>query len=126
MVVDDNRDAADMLAEMLNMSGFQATVEYTGEAALRAVEATAPDALLLDIGLPDMDGYQVCRRIRAMAGLAQPVLIAVTGWGQESDREQAHAAGFDGHLTKPADPDSVIAMLNEKLHARSAGAQARH
>ena len=121
LVVDDNRDAADTLAEMLALFGFQTQAEYTGEAALRAVLARAPDAVLLDIGLPDMDGYQVCRRIRAMAGLAQPVLIAVTGWGQESDREQAQAAGFDAHLTKPADPDSVVALLNEKLNARSAG-----
>ena len=126
LVVDDNRDAADMLGEMLGLFGFQTQVEYTGEAALRAVLARAPDALLLDIGLPDMDGYQVCRRIRAMAGLAQPVLIALTGWGQESDREQAHAAGFDGHLTKPADPDSVVAMLNEKLVVRSAATEALH
>jgi signal transduction histidine kinase/ActR/RegA family two-component response regulator len=120
LVVDDNRDAADMLAEMLGMSGFETAVEYTGEAALRAVAARPPDALLLDIGLPDMDGYQVCRRIRAMPGLAQPVLIAVTGWGQESDREQAHAAGFDAHLTKPTDPDAVIDLLNDKLAARPA------
>ena len=120
LVVDDNRDAADMLAEMLSMSGFQSSVEYTGEAALRTVEARAPEAVLLDIGLPDVDGYQVCRRIRAMAGPDQPVLIAVTGWGQASDRELAHAAGFDAHLTKPADPDSVVALLKEKLAARAA------
>ena len=125
LVVDDNRDAADMLAEMLSMSGFQSSVEYTGEAALRTVEARAPEAVLLDIGLPDTDGYQVCRRIRAMAGLSQPVLIAVTGWGQESDRELAHAAGFDAHLTKPTEPEAVIALLNDKLAARSDGAAAK-
>ena len=125
LVVDDNRDAADMLGEMLALSGFEILVEYAGEAALRTVEARAPDAVLLDIGLPDTDGYQVCRRIRAMAGLSQPVLIAVTGWGQESDRELAHAAGFDAHLTKPTEPEAVIALLNDKLAARGAGAPAK-
>ena len=120
LVVDDNRDAADMLCEMLALSGFDAAAEYTGGAALRAVDARPPDAVLLDIGLPDMNGYLVCRRIRAMSGLAQPVLLALTGWGQPSDREQAHAAGFDAHLTKPTDPDSLVALLNEKIAARHA------
>jgi len=124
LVVDDNRDAADMLCEMLALSGFDATVEYTGEGALRAVETRPLDAVLLDIGLPDVNGYQVCRRIRAMAGRPQPVLVALTGWGQASDREQAQAAGFDAHLTKPTDPDSVIALLNEKIAARSAAGTA--
>jgi len=120
LVVDDNCDAADMLGEMLALCDFHTSVVYTGGAALRAVESTPVDAVLLDIGLPDLDGYQVCRRIRAMSGLHQPVLIAVTGWGQESDRAQAFAAGFDAHLTKPTDPDEVLAMLNEKLAARKA------
>ncbi|MDB5884165.1 MAG: chemotaxis protein methyltransferase CheR [Polaromonas sp.] len=122
LVVDDNCDAADMLGEMLALCDFHTSVAYTGGAALRAVASTPVDAVLLDIGLPDLDGYQVCRRIRAMSGLHQPVLIAVTGWGQESDRAQAFAAGFDAHLTKPTDPDEVLAVLREKIAARKAAA----
>ena len=125
LVVDDNCDAADMLCQLLTFKGFDATAQYTGEGALRAIESRPPDAVLLDIGLPDMIGYQVCRRIRAMAGLEQPVVIALTGWGQASDRKRAQAAGFDGHLTKPTKPDTVIALLNEKIAARSAALSAR-
>ena len=115
LVVDDNRDAADVLAEMLAMSAFASSVAYDGEAALRAVEQQAPDAVLLDIGLPGIDGYETCRRIRAASLDRQPVLIALTGWGQEQDRERASTAGFDAHLTKPADPERVIALLKELL-----------
>ena len=125
LVVDDNCDAADMLCQLLTFKGFDATAQYTGEGALRAIESRPPDAVLLDIGLPDMTGYQVCRRIRAMAGLEQPVVIALTGWCQASDRKRAQAAGFDGHLTKPTKPDTVMELLNEKMAARSAALSAR-
>lgn len=125
LVVDDNRDAADMLCQLLAFNGFDAAAQYTGEGALSAIESRPLDAVLLDIGLPDMDGYQVCRRIRAMAGLEQPVVIALTGWGQASDRKKAQAAGFDGHLTKPTKPETVMALLNEKIAARSAALLAR-
>jgi CheY-like chemotaxis protein len=115
LVVDDNRDAADTLGEMLTMSGYIITREYSGEAAVRAVQHDAPDALLLDIGLPDIDGYEVCGRIRRSGAAPQPVVIALTGWGQDADRDRASAAGFDGHLTKPAEPDQLIALLQELL-----------
>jgi CheY-like chemotaxis protein len=91
------------------------TVEYSGEAALRAVERDVPDAVLLDIGLPDIDGYEVCRRIRRSPISSQPVLIALTGWGQDKDREGATAAGFNAHLTKPAEPDRIITLLKDLL-----------
>jgi PAS domain S-box-containing protein len=117
LVVDDNRDAADTLGEMLAMSGFIVTIEYSGEAAVRAVERDVPDAVLLDIGLPDIDGYEVCGRIRHSGVSRQPVLLALTGWGQDKDRDRATAAGFNGHLTKPAEPDRVIALLQELLAA---------
>ena len=84
-----------------------------------SVQREVPDAVLLDIGLPDIDGYEVCRRIRSGA-TRPPVLIAVTGWGQDKDRDSAMAAGFDAHLTKPADADRVIAILKSlKRHERS-------
>jgi signal transduction histidine kinase len=115
LVVDDNRDAADVLKEMLAMSGFHSTVAYDGETAVQSVEQQPPDAVLLDIGLPGIDGYEVCRRIRQANLRRQPAIIALTGWGQESDREQASAAGFDAHLTKPADPERIIALLTELI-----------
>jgi CheY-like chemotaxis protein len=114
--VDDNHDAADALGEILALSGFIVTTEYSGEAAVRAVEQDVPDAVLLDIGLPDIDGYEVCRRLRARALSKQPVVIALTGWGQDKDRDRAATAGFNGHLTKPAEPDRVLALLQELLH----------
>jgi PAS domain S-box-containing protein len=117
LVVDDNRDAAETLADLLGIAGFSSTVEYSGEAALRAAERDAPDAVLLDIGLPDVDGYEVCQRIRRSGAARQPIVIALTGWGQDTDRERATVAGFNGHLTKPAEPDRVIALLKELLAA---------
>lgn len=100
------------------MTGFASTVAYSGQAALLAGEHEVPDAVLLDIGLPDIDGYEVCRRVRRSRITRQPVLIALTGRGQDKDRELATAAGFDAHLTKPADIDQVLAMLKEAAHAQ--------
>ena len=111
LVVDDNKDCADTLCELLGLSGFACTVAYSGQAALLAVAHEVPDAILLDIGLPDIIGHEVCRRIRSSVTTRQPVLIAVTGWGQDHDRELAMKAGFDAHVTKPADAGRVIAML---------------
>jgi signal transduction histidine kinase/ActR/RegA family two-component response regulator len=119
LVVDDNMDSADMLSEMLTLTGFESTVAYDGQNALREVHRNAPDAVLLDIGLPDMDGYEVCRRIRQGAG-KQPIVIALTGWGQQTDREQAQAAGFDAHLTKPAEPERLVALLKKLVPAAQA------
>ncbi|HSV46399.1 MAG TPA: PAS domain-containing protein [Ramlibacter sp.] len=121
LVVDDNFDSADTMGAMLAMYGFNVTVEYSGEAAVHAVEQDAPHAVLLDIGLPGIDGYEACRRIRRSGRANQPVVIALTGWGQAKDRELAAAAGFDAHLTKPAEPDQVIALLKQRL--ASAGEQ---
>ena len=118
LVIDDNKDAADTLSEMLGVFGFATTVAYTGEAGVRAVRARKPDAVLLDIGLPDIDGYEVCRRIRAMTDVSQPVVVAVTGWGGEQDRRQAAAAGFDAHVTKPTDPERVLTVLKELVTAK--------
>lgn len=117
LVVEDNRDAADLLAEMMAMMGFQVTVAYTGETALAAMEQDMPDAVLMDIGLPDMNGYEVCRRLRQLPVARQPVAIALTGWGNDSDRDRATEAGFNAHLTKPAEPDRIIVLLHELLAA---------
>lgn len=117
LVVDDNRDACDMLKELLEFSGFDASTAYDGASAFAAAQQTAPDALLLDIGLPDMNGYELCRRIRGEVG-AKPVMIALTGWGQPQDKQAAQDAGFDAHVTKPADPDVLCETLTGLLERR--------
>jgi signal transduction histidine kinase len=115
LVVDDNRDAAETLGELLGLSGYQVSLAHDGESAVRAALDQHPDAALLDIGLPDIDGYEACRRIRASSGERRPLLVAVTGWGQGSDKDSARRAGFDAHLTKPVAPEQLMALLEEKL-----------
>jgi len=111
LVVDDNVDAAESLAMLLQLQGHAAHAVHSGDAALAAIADGAYQAVLLDIGLPDLSGYEVARRIRARLGDRCPRLIALTGWGQESDRERAREAGFDEHLTKPADPDALARLV---------------
>ncbi len=104
LVVDDNQDAANTLAELLQILGSEVAVAHDGQAAVGLVAKFEPDVVLLDIGLPDIDGYEVARRIRRLVGVGQPRLIALTGWGQEQDKRLAEQAGFDEHWTKPVDP----------------------
>lgn len=113
LVVDDGRDAAESLAMLLRMHGHEVRVAYDGEQALRYAAAAPPQVVLLDIGLPGMDGYEVARRLRRLAGVATARMIAVTGYGQAQDQQAAQAAGFDGHLTKPVDTDRLLALLND-------------
>lgn len=118
MVVDDNRDAAEGLALLLGLLGAESRVAHDGAAALAVLQQWLPQLLLLDIGMPGMDGYEVARRIRADRRYDALTLVALTGWGQEEDRRRARAAGFDDHLVKPAAPDLLQALL--------AAARARH
>jgi two-component system CheB/CheR fusion protein len=111
LVVDDNQDAADTLAMLLEADGAQARAVYGGPAALAALPGLRSDVVLLDLGMPDMDGFEVARRIRADPALAGVRIVALTGWGQESDRERTRGAGFDFHLTKPVDLDVLHAWL---------------
>jgi signal transduction histidine kinase len=109
IVVDDNRDGADAMGILLSGMGCDVRVAYDGPAALALLETFAADAVLLDIGMPGMDGYETCQRIRASG--ASVVVIAVTGWGQQQDRRQAAQVGFDAHLTKPAGPAQLAELL---------------
>jgi CheY-like chemotaxis protein len=118
VVADDNRDAADSLAMLLETHGYQVTVGYDGAQALQITEAAAPHAAILDIGMPDMTGYEVATRIRAAAWGRHVCLIAMTGWGQDDDKARASAAGFDHHLTKPVDPDDVERLLQAVFKAK--------
>jgi PAS domain S-box-containing protein len=120
LVVDDNRDAADTCAALLELSGHHVQTAYTGRSALELAEAFRPHALLLDIGLPDFDGYQLAAKIRAAPWGRPIILIAVTGWGQEGDRRRAFDAGCDHHLTKPIAADTVESLL-QSLHPAHAG-----
>ena len=103
LVVDDNRDAARSLSLVLGMLGADVHLAHDGVAALEAVERVSPSVVLLDIGMPGMDGYEVARRIRASAIGGRPVLVALTGWGQDEDKRRSSQAGFDHHITKPID-----------------------
>ena len=107
MVVDDNVDAAETLALLLEMSGHRVSVEHDPLAALERARTEAPQVCLLDIGLPDMDGYELARRLRAQPATQDALLVAVTGYGQDSDRRLAAQAGFDRHLVKPIDLESL-------------------
>jgi len=111
LLADDNRDAADSLAMLLEMNGHRVTVGYNGEQALRLARQSVPSVMILDIGMPDITGYEVARRVRDEPWGANVYLIAVTGWGQTEDKARATAAGFDHHLTKPVDPDEVENIL---------------
>ena len=117
VVADDNRDAADSLAMLLQTQGYQVTVGYSGAQALELARELAPQVAILDIGMPDMTGYEVAARLRAASWGRDICLIAVTGWGQEDDKARAAAAGFDHHLTKPVDPDEVERLLQASYGA---------
>jgi len=111
LVVDDNRDAADSLGVWLTEMGAHTCVTHGGRAALVALSDQVPDVLLLDLGMPDVDGFEVARQLRADRRYDGTRLIALTGWGQAVDRERTAASGFDGHLTKPADIAALHAVL---------------
>jgi CheY-like chemotaxis protein len=109
--VDDSRDAAYICATLLELSGHRVETAYSGRRALEVAEKFHPHIFLLDIGLPDIDGYQLARTIRSTAWGQSAVLVAITGWGQEEDRSRAAAVGFDHHLTKPVAPETLDALL---------------
>jgi CheY-like chemotaxis protein len=99
------------MAILLGFSGNETAMAFSGPEALTQVESFRPDAVLLDIGLPGMDGYEVCRSIRSLQYGSDIKIIAVTGWGQDSDRQQTRQAGFDAHLVKPVDYNKVLETL---------------
>jgi signal transduction histidine kinase/ActR/RegA family two-component response regulator len=114
LIVDDNVDAATMLGMLMEAAGHEVMVEHGSLAALKLAAQELPDICILDIGLPDMDGYELARRLRAIAGMEQALVIAVTGYGQESDRQRAFAAGFDQHMVKPVDAPRLLRIVAER------------
>jgi CheY-like chemotaxis protein len=111
LVVDDNRDAADTLGALLQVLGAEAHIVYDGQSALAALDTFRPSVIVLDLGMPEMDGFEVARRIRARPESKDTALIALTGWGQEKDRHRTKAAGFNHHLVKPVDPNAMQTVL---------------
>lgn len=113
LIADDSRDSAESLAELLRMKGYEVQVAYDGRQALAAAETYMPDIALLDLGMPELTGYEVCRSVRQQPWGAKMIIIAQTGWGQEDDRRRASHAGFDHHLVKPIDLGLLFNLLEK-------------
>jgi CheY-like chemotaxis protein len=111
LLVDDNEPFAEALSGLLRVLGHDVHIAYEGSTALAALREFFPDIVLLDIALPDVSGYELARAIREDAALAGLILIAMTGYGREQDRESTKAAGIDHHLTKPLDEDALIQLI---------------
>ena len=125
LIVDDNRDFADSLGAVLRLAGHEVCVTYDGLEAVGAAGMWRPDAVLLDIGLPVLNGYDTARRIRDTLDRRKPLLIAITGWGQDEDHRRSRAAGFDHHFVKPVDPAALTAFLAAELAQRDSSARQR-
>jgi len=117
LIADDNKDAADSLAMLLEIDGHEVRVAHGGHAALALAQAFRPEVALLDIGMPELNGHEVAAALRKEPWGKAIKLVALTGWGQDSDRQQALEAGFDHHLTKPIDPDQLEALIAIRLTA---------
>ena len=119
LLVDDNRDAADTCATLLELAGQEVRVAHSGRGALEIAETFDPQVVVLDIGLPDVDGYEVARLLRGAEWGKNTVLVAATGWGREDDKQRAFAAGFNHHLTKPIAGDELLALLRSLSESRA-------
>jgi CheY-like chemotaxis protein len=120
LVADDNEDAAESLMLLLELSGHDVHVVFDGDAAVAAAARLRPDVALVDIGMPKRNGYEVARRIREQPWGADVHLVALTGWGQQTDRRRAEEAGFDVHLVKPVAPETLDRLLAEVSASRTA------
>jgi PAS domain S-box-containing protein len=119
LIADDNRDGADSLAMLLQVMGHDVETAYAGDEAVEVAEQMRPDAILLDIGMPKLNGYDACRRIRSESWGRETLLIALTGWGQEEDRRRTRDAGFDLHLVKPVTSAALLEVLASELGNRN-------
>jgi CheY-like chemotaxis protein len=121
LVVDDNRDAAESLALFLKLSGHDTYIAHDGLEAVDKAALLSPDIILLDIGLPKINGFEAARRIREQSQGKKPVLVALTGWGQDADRQKSRQAGFNAHIVKPVDPDVLANLMVELAGGDGAG-----
>jgi CheY-like chemotaxis protein len=113
LVVDDNADSAESLSLLLELMGHTVRTAHDGEEALTEAEAFRPELVLMDIGMPRMDGYEAARRLRQATWADGLVIVALTGWGQDEDKRRSEEAGFDRHLIKPVDPTALEALLGQ-------------
>ena len=123
VVADDNRDAAAVLSKILAAAGHEVFTAYSGTEALELCERERPQVVVLDIGMPDLTGYEVAEHIRAEPWGRDVLLLAITGWGHEADKARARSSGFDNHLTKPTEPEDVERLIEQFLAERNAGRQ---
>lgn len=114
LIVDDNRDFAATLAAILGSHGYDVRVANDGEEGLRTAAAFVPHVAFVDIGMPKRNGYDLAAEVRRNPRLAHAYLVAVTGWGQDKDRERARGAGFDRHLMKPVEPRDILAIVESR------------
>ena len=124
LVVDDNQDSAMSMAMMLSIMGHETRTAHDGESAVEAAESFLPEVVLLDIGLPKLNGYEVAQRIRERAWGASMFLIAVTGWGQEEDRQRSSEVGLNVHMVKPVEPAALERLFAELRRERDGQGQA--
>ena len=124
LIVDDNRDAADLLAEVLRLMGDEVSTAYDGVEGLARAESFRPEVVVLDLGMPRLDGYGTCRALRATEWGKGMTVLALTGWGQPADQQRAAEAGFDGHLVKPVAPELLVRTIDELVDRRAAAGAA--
>jgi CheY-like chemotaxis protein len=118
LVADDNRDVVESLALLLELTGYRVEKAYDGLQAVEMAERCRPDLALLDIGMPNLHGYEACRRIREHPWGRDMLLVALTGWGQEEDRRRSERAGFNSHLVKPVDRSDLLRLMAERQATR--------
>ena len=119
LIIDDNNEAADVAAELLGLYGYDTAVAYSGVQGLQTAKAFSPDAILLDLGMPGMDGFQVATALRAMPEFGNLALVAFTAWGDKGTRRRTHDAGFDQHLTKPAGMEDILHAIASACDLRA-------
>jgi CheY-like chemotaxis protein len=124
LIADDKADLADSLAALLRLDGHEVRVAYSGESALAVARTFQPHAAVLDLGMPGLDGYELCRALRAEPGGSALTLIAQTGWGLAEHRQRSREAGFDHHVVKPVDPRELIELLQQRRAQRPGQAPA--
>ena len=114
LIVDDNADSADSLGRLLERMGHEAVTAYDGQSALERARTYPADVIFLDLGMPGLDGFEVCRRLREQPATKQASIVALTGWGREEDRERTRDAGFDSHMLKPVDEATLARVLDHR------------